>query len=400
MRLRFGERRHFRLAMIIALVLPALVVWARLAFEARPERAPFLHSGWIIIGVSWLGGLWPGVVATAWFVGAARVVFPASASAGTYLVVLFQGLIFSWFGEARWRAVARWQTLTAELETRVAERTAALAASNARLERQAAEREQAITELTAAGRQLQASNRELETFASVASHDLQEPLRKIRTFSDRLMQRHAAKLDPEGRDYLARSANAAERMTRLIEDLLTYSRVTTHAQPLLPVDLSEIVAGVLSDLENRISDSNARVHVEPLPTIRADAAQMRQLLQNLIANALKFVAPGQVPEVWVSGPIETVAGAPVCLLSVADRGIGIEERHRDKIFEMFQRLHGRETYEGTGIGLAICRKIAERHGGEITVSERPGGGSRFVATLPVGGKAALEEENSHAPSLS
>ncbi|HXU33015.1 MAG TPA: ATP-binding protein [Thermoanaerobaculia bacterium] len=399
MKFRFAKRRHFRLAMLIALVLPALVVWARLAFEARPERTPFLHSSWTIIGVSWLGGLWPGLVATAWFLGAAWGVFPGSASTGTYLVVLFQGLIFSWFGEARWRAVARWQQLTSQLETRVAERTAALQASNARLEQEAGERERAIAELTAAGRQLQASNRELETFASVASHDLQEPLRKIRTFSDRLMQRHAGKLDPEGRDYLTRSANAAERMTKLIEDLLMYSRVTTHAQPEMPVDLSEVAAGVLSDLETRIADSHAQVHVEPLPKIQADAAQMRQLLQNLIANALKFVGPGQVPEVWVSGRIEPGAGAPICRLEVADHGIGIEERHHEKIFEMFQRLHGRETYEGTGIGLAICRKIAERHGGEIRVAERPGGGSLFVVTLPVNRKSAAGEDAPDAPSL-
>ncbi len=396
------NRRHPRLGLFLGLVLPIVVVVLRRSFEQDPELTPFLHNGILVIVAAWVGGLWPGLLATASHViGVGIWIMPPSAATwGGFALVFLQGALLACFGEARLRAVSRWEQLRSDLERRVAERTEALGASNVRLNQEAAERERAIGELTAAGRQLQASNRELETFASVASHDLQEPLRKIRTFSDRLMQRHSEKLDPEGRDYLARSANAAERMTQLIEDLLSYSRVTTHGRPLLPVDLSEILTGVLSDLETRIADSGAEVHVELLPQIEADAAQMRQLLQNLIVNALKFVAPGQTPEVWVSGRIEEGSDTPLCHLEVADHGIGIEERHRDKIFEMFQRLHGREAYEGTGIGLAICRKIALRHGGEIHVADRPGGGSLFVVNLPGKRKTVPVEVASHVPSPS
>lgn len=379
------NRRHFRLALLLGLVLPIVVVAIRVMTEAKPALTPFLHNGILVIVVAWVGGLWPGLLATATHlvVVGLWIIAPTSASWLGFASVFLQGALLASLGEARLRAVARWEKLTAELEQRVAERTAALVASKARLEQEAAERERAIAELTSAGRQLQASNRELETFASVASHDLQEPLRKIRTFSDRLMQRHAAGLDPEGRDYLARSVNAAERMSKLIDDLLTYSRITTHAKPRVSVDLSEVVAGVVSDLESRIADSGARLEVEPLPTFVADPAQMRQLFQNLIANALKFVAPGEAPDVLVSGRIENREGIPAAVLSVADRGIGIEERHRTKIFDMFQRLHGRDVYEGTGIGLAICRKIAEHHGGEIDVAERPDGGTIFTVIVPV-----------------
>ncbi len=378
-------RRRVLLASLLGLVMPFVVVMLRHAYETNPEQTPFLHNGILVIASAWLGGLGPGLLATLSHLTAVGIwiIPPTAANWLGFVLVFVQGALLACFGEARLRAVARWQKLTSELEMRVAERTAALATSNARLEQEAAERERAIAELTSAGRQLQASNRELETFASVASHDLQEPLRKIRTFSDRLMQRHASGLDPEGRDYLARSVNAAERMSKLIDDLLTYSHVTTRAKPRVPVDLSEVVAGVVSDLESRIADSGARVEVEPLPTFLADPAQMRQLFENLIVNALKFVAPGQAPDVLVTGRIETRGESRVCVMSVADRGIGIEERHRGKIFEMFQRLHGRDAYEGTGIGLAICRKIAERHGGEIDVHERPDGGTIFTVTVPV-----------------
>lgn len=379
------NRRHLRLGLLLGLVLPIVVVAIRVTAEENPALTPFLHNGILVIVAAWAGGLWPGLVATATHlvVVGLWIIAPTSASVAGFASVFFQGALLASLGEARLRAVARWEKLTAELERRVAERTAALAASKARLEQEATERERAIAELKLTERQLRASNRELETFASVASHDLQEPLRKIRTFSDRLMQRHAAGLDPEGRDYLARSVNAAERMSKLIEDLLTYSQITTRGKPRVPVDLSEVVTGVVSDLESRIADSGARLKVEPLPTLLADAAQMRQLFQNLIANALKFVAPGEAPDVLVSGRIEDRGGRPVAVLSVADRGIGIEERYRGKIFEMFQRLHGRDVYEGTGIGLAICRKIAERHGGEIDVAGRPDGGTVFSVTLPV-----------------
>ncbi len=252
--------------------------------------------------------------------------------------------------------------------------------ASAELERKVLERTQELNELNAA---LQASNGELEQFASVASHDLQEPLRKIEAFGDRLRTRSAS-LDDTGRDYLARVLDSASRMRTLINDLLSFSRVTTRAQPFATVDLGRIAADVVSDLEGRLQQVNGRVDLQPLPSIEADPTQMRQLLQNLIGNALKFHRPGVTPVVEVDGKISSEAGRkPQLVLTVKDNGIGFEEVYLDRIFEVFQRLHGRNEYEGTGIGLAICRKIAERHGGTITARSAPGEGATFIVTLPM-----------------
>lgn len=236
-------------------------------------------------------------------------------------------------------------------------------------------------ELQAANQLLQASNRELEDFASVASHDLQEPLRKIQAFGDRLAQTSGAALDDQGRDYLARMQKAAGRMQRLIGDLLQFARVTTKAQPFVPVDLNDVLADVLSDLESRIEQTGGYVEIGRLPLVDADATQMQQLLQNLIANALKFHKPGVPPRVRVYS--EPGAADGTCRIGVADNGIGFDEKYLDRIFNVFQRLHGRHEYEGTGIGLAVCRKIAERHGGSITARSRPDEGTTFVVTLPL-----------------
>jgi PAS domain S-box-containing protein len=237
------------------------------------------------------------------------------------------------------------------------------------------------SELETTNTQLLASNRELQDFASVASHDLQEPLRKIQAFGDRLEAKAAPNLSAEGQDYLRRMRNAAGRMQTLIGDLLQFSRVTTSAQPFGPVDLSKVAAEVLVDLETAVENSGGRVDVRPLPTIDADATQMRQLIQNLIGNALKFRDPGTAPVVILEA--ETDGQGDRCRLIVKDNGIGFEEKYLDRIFNVFQRLHTRGTYEGTGIGLAVCRKIAERHGGSITAHSAPGQGSTFVVTLPL-----------------
>jgi signal transduction histidine kinase len=236
---------------------------------------------------------------------------------------------------------------------------------------------------------LEQSNKELQEFASVASHDLQEPLRKVQAFSDRLRRKYADKLDEQGLDHLGRIQNAAERMQKLINDLLTYSRVTTKAQPFAPVDLAVVVREVTVDLEARIESSGGRVEVEALPTIDADALQVRQLFQNLIGNALKYHRRGVQPLVKVSArpllPEEPVPanGQAYVRIDVSDNGIGFEDQYKDRIFQMFQRLHGREEYEGTGVGLAVCRKIVDRHGGSITARGVPGDGATFELTLPV-----------------
>ncbi|MBX3051655.1 MAG: PAS domain-containing protein [Caldilineaceae bacterium] len=260
--------------------------------------------------------------------------------------------------------------------------------------------------------QLEASNRELQDFAYIASHDLQEPLRKISAFGDRLVQVNQDKLDERSLDYLNRMQDAAHRMQTLINDLLTLSRVTTRGRSFTSVDLNRVAEGVLRDLERQIESSGGQVEIGPLPTITADRAQMQQLFQNLISNGLKFHREDTPPVVRVfveaaSGTAdpngvsesngagashqngETEAKAidmpthlAMVTIVVEDNGIGFDSRYTDKIFQPFQRLHGRNSYEGTGIGLAITRKILERHSGSITAQSEVGVGTRFVLTLP------------------
>jgi len=267
----------------------------------------------------------------------------------------------------RQRAAERLREANDQLELRVEERTHELADTNTELER---------------------SNRELQDFAFVASHDLQEPLRKIQAFGDRLKTKHGPQLNEEARDYLYRMQNAASRMHTLINDLLTFSRVTTKAQPFERTDLNKVAEDVLNDLEVRLQDTGGTVDVAPLPTIYADRLQMSQLFQNLIGNALKFHRTGEAPIIKIRAEVTKKGGGPagvneVARLTVQDNGIGFDEKYLDRIFTPFQRLHGRGEYEGTGIGLAVCRKIVERHRGNLTAESRPGEGSTFIITLPV-----------------
>lgn len=254
-------------------------------------------------------------------------------------------------------------------------------------------------EIEKSNRLLSQSNRELQDFAYVASHDLQEPLRKVQAFGDRLQKKFANQLTDEGSDYINRMRDAASRMQKLINDLLTFSRVTSKAQPFEQVDVKKIAEEVVSDLEVRIEQTNAKVEIGELPAIDADAVQMRQLLQNLIGNALKFQRPDEIPviKIYAESPehtggsftfegaqIETVGNSgQTCTIVVEDNGIGFEEKYLEKIFTVFQRLHGRTEYEGSGIGLAVCRKIVERHHGSITARSAPGKGAAFFVTLPI-----------------
>jgi light-regulated signal transduction histidine kinase (bacteriophytochrome) len=241
---------------------------------------------------------------------------------------------------------------------------------------------------------LERSNRELQDFAYVASHDLQEPLRKIEAFGDRLVNRYGKDLPDDGRMFLDRMQNAAGRMRRLINDLLDYSRVTTKAKPFTRVVLDEVLTGVLSDLQIRIEESGAIIRSEPLPVIDADATQMRQLLQNVLANALKFRKPNVKPEISITCSVDgTKAGQrpPHARIEIRDNGIGFDNKYKEQIFTIFQRLHGRLEYEGTGVGLATVRKIVERHGGSIDADGQPGLGATFIIELPMreeAGKAA------------
>ena len=225
-------------------------------------------------------------------------------------------------------------------------------------------------------------NRELQDFAFIASHDLQEPLRKIRAFSDRLQLRHAASLAPEARDYLDRTGQAAARMQTLIDDLLAYSRVVARGKPFDTVDLDQVLSGVIDDLEARLESSGGRIERGPMPTLEGDPTQLRQLLQNLLANALKFRSPDRAPVVTIRAAEATLDGAPAWELRIEDNGIGFESKYAEKIFGPFQRLHGRQSYEGTGIGLAIVRRITERHRGSIRAEGRLGDGATFILLLP------------------
>lgn len=273
-----------------------------------------------------------------------------------------------------------------ELENRVRERTAELTESNAALTAEISIRRRAEARLQEFTIELERSNRELQDFAFVASHDLQEPLRKIQAFGDRLKTKYADHLDEGGRDYVGRMQAAAHRMHTLINDLLSFSRVSSKGQPLVPVNLGTIAHEVLGDLEVRIQQTGGHVEIDGLPSVEADAVQMRQLFQNLIGNALKFHRPGVAPHVVVRGeiipPVSDMA-SPLCEIRVQDNGIGFDEQYIEKIFTPFQRLHSRTEYEGTGMGLAVCRKIVERHKGSITAHSLPGSGTTFIVQLPV-----------------
>jgi light-regulated signal transduction histidine kinase (bacteriophytochrome) len=279
------------------------------------------------------------------------------------------------------------------LEIKVQERTAELGTMNQALESEIGQRRQAQEKLEVFAEQLQRSNRELQEFASIASHDLQEPLRKIQAFGDRLQRLSGNQLSAEGIDFLTRMQHAAARMRKLIDDLLAFSRLTTRAQEAAPVDLNVVAREVLEDLEGRLAQTGGRVELGTLPVIEADASQMRQLLQNLIGNGLKFHKPGESPTVKVSA--RSLANDPAaggaanghptnaCELRIEDDGIGFDLKYLDRIFNVFQRLHGRNEYEGTGMGLAICRKIVERHHGQITAQSEPGRGATFILILPL-----------------
>jgi light-regulated signal transduction histidine kinase (bacteriophytochrome) len=243
------------------------------------------------------------------------------------------------------------------------------------------ERKQAENKLQHYASELERSNRELEQFAYVASHDLQEPLRKVQTFSDRLKKIYGSLLDERGQDYLERMRSAAHRMQTMIDDLLSLSRVTTHTGPFVLTDLTLVANEIVSDFEMRVKQTGGRVDISRLPTIEADPVQMGQLLGNLIGNSLKFHRKEMAPIVRVHGSLVNPGGEQ-CRLSVEDNGIGFDEKYLERIFQPFQRLHGRGSFEGSGIGLATCRRIVERHGGSITARSQPNRGAIFMVTLP------------------
>lgn len=265
------------------------------------------------------------------------------------------------------------------LESRVAERTSQLRLTNEGLRKEIKKRQRVEKKLRIYSEELQRSNRELEEFAYVSSHDLQEPLRKIQAFGDLLVDEYQEQLG-EGKEYLNRIQSSAQRMSALIDDLLTFSRVTTKPTVASPVDLNRVVQGAVADLQDRIEKEGGEVEIEQnLPIVLADETHMRQLLQNLISNGLKFHPSDRAPKVKVYA---TEAAPGEARFAVEDNGIGIESRHKEKIFAVFQRLNTKQAFDGTGIGLAVCKKIIDRYNGTIEVESQPGNGTTFYITLP------------------
>ena len=279
------------------------------------------------------------------------------------------------------------ENLTNSLEQQVAERTSELSESNAMLKVEIADRTRAEEALALRAKELARSNQELQQFGHMVSHELQEPLRKVQGLAELLRTKSHDALTEQGIDILERLQAAAGRMRTLVNDVLAYSLVETKGQAFATVDLAELVSAVMSDLEVSIQQSEGRVITKNLPSIQGDPRQLRQLFQNLISNGLKFHAPGQSPLVTVYSHLldnrGNPAGAEICELVVEDDGIGFDQKYEHKMFNLFQRLHSRGAYEGKGIGLAMCRKIVERHRGSIKALSHPGQGAKFVVTLPV-----------------
>jgi PAS domain S-box-containing protein len=247
--------------------------------------------------------------------------------------------------------------------------------------RDVTERKRAEEERERLLHELERSNAELQQFAHVASHDLQEPLRMVASYTQLLEKRYKGSLDADADDFIAYAVDGAKRMQNLIQGLLSYSRVGSRGKPFEPTECESVFEQALANLEVAIDESGAEVTHDPLPRVMADETQLIQLFQNLLANAIKFRNEKQ-PRIHISAKEDSQE----FLFSVSDNGIGISPEYFERIFVIFQRLHGREEYPGTGIGLSVCKRIVERHGGRIWVESQPGEGSIFYFTIPRGGE--------------
>jgi light-regulated signal transduction histidine kinase (bacteriophytochrome) len=261
--------------------------------------------------------------------------------------------------------------LNQELEAKVKQRTTQLAQTNEQLQH-------SNEQLAILNQEFQRSNQELEQFAYVASHDLQEPLRAIAGYTQLLVNEYRDRLDETALEYADFIVDGAKRMQQLIQDLLTYSRVGTRGQEFAPTDCNAVLQQALQNLQVAIADNQATITAEPLPTVNGDRNQLVQLLQNLIGNAIKFHRD-EPPHVYITAQKQDNDW----LFQIQDNGIGIKPQYLERIFEVFKRLHTRREYPGTGIGLAICKKIATRHGGRIWAKSESGVGTIFYFTIPL-----------------
>jgi len=264
-----------------------------------------------------------------------------------------------------------------DLEVQVRQRTEELRELNANLSVELDERRRAEQMLARYAEELERSNAELEQFAYVASHDLQEPLRMVASFTQLLGRRYRGKLDQDADEFISFAVDGANRMQHLINDLLAYSRVGTRGKPLVPTDCNAVFKQARDNLAKAVEETSTVIYQAPLPVVLGDEVQLLQVFQNLIANAIKFRGPDS-PQIQVTADRQGTDW----VFAIRDNGIGIAPEHQERIFSIFQRLHQRSEYPGTGIGLAICKKVVERHGGRIWVESQPGKGSTFYFSIP------------------
>jgi light-regulated signal transduction histidine kinase (bacteriophytochrome) len=320
----------------------------------------------VVMFVALMAGFWPGMVTT--LVSALIVDYWVITPTGTFFqynaVSEWVGqLFFCGMGVFMSVVAGRYRKIRGNLEAQVAARTRELNDVNINLKKQAED--------------LSRSNNDLEQFAYVASHDLQEPLRAVAGFMGLLKTQYHEAMDATAKEYIDFAVEGAQRMQTLIHDLLAYSRVGTRGAAFAPMNLRDAFDNAVKNLKMGIEETGASVTCGDLPIVHADVSQMTQLLQNLIGNAVKFHA-ARPPIIAVTA--EHKDGQWV--ISVSDNGIGIEPRYFERIFKIFQRLHGRTQYQGTGIGLAVCKRIVERHGGSLWVESKPGEGSVFYFSIP------------------
>ena len=381
-----------RYAIAVASVALALAVRVSLASVLQGEL-PFVPFFAATAAAAWFGGLGPSLLSTAlgFVVGMLFIVRPDHpwwtatphnfAVFGTYLAGALTIVIISVaMHRARQRAIDRQIELEREMGDRIQAEQA--------LQKAHDELELRVQERTA---ELARSNAELQQFAYVASHDLQEPLRMVSNFTQLLAERYDSKLDSDGREFIAYAVEGATRMQTLVQDLLALSRVGTRGKDLEVVRLDEVVDRAVANLEFAIQDNGASVSHDALPEVLADSMQMMQLFQNLIGNGIKFKG-AEPPRVHISA----ARSEKEWTLSVHDNGIGFEPQYAERIFAVFQRLHSRDEYQGNGIGLAICRKIVERHQGRIWAESIPGSGSTFYFTMPAAGVPEARPEKGGA----